>query len=51
MKTVMVILVLWAGMAGMALAQCTTNTVFTPDGRVVTCQTCCFGGSCTSQCF
>lgn len=34
-----------------ALAQCTTNTIFTPDGHVVTCQTCCYGGNCTSHCF
>lgn len=34
-----------------ALAQCTTNTIFTPDGRVVTCQVCCWSGNCTTQCF
>ena len=33
-----------------ALAQCTSQTVFLPDGSVRFCQTCCLGGSCTTQC-
>lgn len=37
-------------MAEPALAQCTTNTIFTPDGRTVVCQVCCYGGNCTTTC-
>lgn len=29
---------------------CTTHTIMS-GGRVVTCTTCCFGGSCTTNCF
>lgn len=32
-------------------AACSTHTVFTPDGRVVTCTTCCYGSNCTTNCF
>ena len=31
-------------------ANCTTHTIF-QGNRVVTCQTCCFYGSCTTHCF
>ncbi len=34
-----------------ALAQCTTNTIFTPDGRTVICQVCCWNGTCQTHCF
>lgn len=31
--------------------QCRQTTIFTPDGRVVSCVTCCYGGNCTTTCF
>ena len=35
-----------------ALANCTTNTIYGPDGGMRTCTTCCYmGGNCTTQCF
>jgi hypothetical protein len=33
-----------------ALASCTTNTVFLPDGRAVICTSCCVSGNCTTTC-
>ncbi len=33
-----------------AVAACTTQTVFLPDGKVLYCQTCCFNGVCTTNC-
>lgn len=41
-------LLIWC--AEPALAQCTTQTVFLPDGSVRFCQTCCYGANCTTQC-
>ena len=36
----------------LAYAPCTTTTIYTPDGHVIFCQTCCDGsGSCTTFCF
>lgn len=32
-------------------AQCRTNTIYTADGRVIMCTTCCYGGNCTTNCF
>lgn len=37
--------------ASAAYAACTTHTIFTADGRMVICTTCCTGGSCTTNCF
>ena len=34
-----------------AYANCTTQTVETPDGKLVFCQTCCTGGNCVTTCF
>lgn len=34
-----------------ALANCTTNTVYTPDGRVIMCQVCCYSGHCQTTCY
>lgn len=34
-----------------AMANCRMHTVLTGDGRMITCNTCCYGGSCTSHCF
>jgi hypothetical protein len=33
-------------------ASCTMHTLVTPDGRMITCQTCCYyGGNCYTTCF
>jgi hypothetical protein len=32
------------------LLLCFTTTVVTDDGRVLTCSTCCLGGSCATTC-
>jgi hypothetical protein len=37
--------------ASAAYAACTTHTIFTSDGRMVMCTTCCYGGNCTTNCF
>lgn len=53
MKTLIVLIaVLWSVVlvSEPALAQCTTQTVYLPDGSVRFCQTCCFGTNCTTQC-
>jgi hypothetical protein len=36
-----------------AWANCRTHTVFTADGKVLVCQTCCYGdgSNCTTFCF
>jgi hypothetical protein len=34
-----------------AWANCRTHTVFTADGKVITCTTCCYGNNCTTTCF
>jgi len=33
-----------------AMANCTTHT-YIIDGKTVVCNTCCFGGNCTTTCF
>lgn len=39
------------GFATAVYANCTTHTVTTSSGRMVTCTTCCFGGNCNTNCF
>ena len=39
-----------AAVATAAYAGCFTNTVVTPDGRLVVCTTCCENGMCTTTC-
>ena len=34
-----------------AHADCTTNTIFLPDGKIMICTTCCYGNNCTTTCF
>ena len=40
---------------GIALANCTTNTVLLPNGKMVICTTCCYGTgqfrTCNTNCF
>ena len=36
--------------AGSVYAACTTHTI-NSGGRIVTCTTCCYGGSCNTTCF
>ena len=53
MKTLIVLVaMLWGVLAAVepAMAQCSTQTVFLPDGRVMFCQTCTFGGQSTTTC-
>jgi len=35
---------------GVGLAACTTRTVFTPNGTIIWCTTCCVGSHCTTTC-
>lgn len=35
--------------AGIAAANCVTNTYFI-NGRMTVCTTCCYGGNCTTTC-
>ena len=37
-------------LADPALAACTSNTVMTPDGRMLFCTTCCTGNQCQTTC-
>ena len=39
-----------AAVATAAYAGCFTNTVFTPQGQVLICTTCCDAGQCTTSC-
>jgi hypothetical protein len=32
-------------------ARCSTHTITTADGRMMTCTTCCYNGNCTTNCF
>ena len=53
MKTLIVLVaVLWGILAAVepALAQCSTSTVFLPDGRVMMCTTCTHSGQSTTTC-
>jgi hypothetical protein len=43
--------ILLAMTATVVYANCTTNTVFLPDGKMMICQTCCYSGNCTTTCF
>lgn len=36
--------------AGEVQAACTTITYLGPDGRIMICTTCCYGGHCTVTC-
>ena len=37
--------------ATVAYANCTTSTVTLPNGKMMFCQTCCYGGNCNTTCF
>jgi hypothetical protein len=49
LRTVVSLLLLLSSAS--AYASCVTHTIFTADGRMQTCQTCCYGGNCTTHCF
>ncbi len=51
MKTTISVGVFCLLFAGAVYAQCTSNRVVTPEGKVVICQTCCFEGNCTTVCY
>jgi len=38
-------------LASMVWASCTTHTITQSNGRMVTCTTCCYGASCSTNCF
>lgn len=40
-----------SAVATLVYANCTTNTVTMPDGRMMFCQTCCYNGNCNTTCF
>lgn len=45
------LIAIWlAASTTMVWASCTSHTIF-QNGRMVTCTTCCFGTSCTTNCF
>ena len=54
-KAAVIVIVLFLAVVGISeicLAQnCTTSTVFTPDGHTIICVTCCTNGACTTTCF
>lgn len=45
------LIAIWiAASSTMVWASCTTHTII-QNGRVITCTTCCYGTSCTTNCF
>ena len=47
-----VLIGLWlTAIASVAYANCTTNTVTYPNGKMVICTTCCNNGHCNTTCF
>ncbi len=50
---IVLVAVLWGTIltAEPALAQCWTETTYTPDGRTIFCQVCNYGGQITKTCF
>jgi hypothetical protein len=50
-RTLFLAIVLLAGPASAALAECVTNTIIGPGMRYQVCTTCCFAGTCTTTCF
>jgi hypothetical protein len=45
------IIAIWAlTTATLVYANCTTST-YMYNGKMVVCQTCCYGGNCTTNCF
>ena len=54
MKRLFVLLILTAALLsspGLAMAACTTHTVWGPKGLPILCRTCCLYGHCTTTCF
>jgi hypothetical protein len=49
MKKVLLAVALFM-VAGAAYAACTTHTYFV-NGKMVMCQTCCYGTNCTTTCY
>lgn len=43
--------VLGLGFATAVYAQCTTQTITMPDGKMMMCTTCCYYGNCNTTCF
>lgn len=52
MKTLISMAVFGLLFAGAVYAStCTSNRVVTAEGKVVICQTCCYQGQCTTNCY
>ena len=49
--TVLVTTTLILGFAGNAAASCQYHTYTYPNGRMVTCTTCCYGSICNTNCY
>ena len=47
----LLVLLLTLGMAETAQSACTTQVVYLPDGSSMLCLTCCYGPTCTVQCY
>lgn len=43
-------MVLWLALVSAAEAACTFTFVQGPDGRVISCSTCCVGSTCSTVC-
>jgi len=43
---------LWlSAIATVAYANCTTQTITSPNGKMLFCQTCCYYGNCNTVCY
>jgi hypothetical protein len=51
MKTSILVGVICLLFAGSVWASCRSNTIVTPDGKVVICTICCNQGQCTTVCY
>jgi hypothetical protein len=50
MKTLLALILLAVSASAYAYS-CRTHTITTPDGRFLTCTTCCYNGNCNTTCF
>jgi hypothetical protein len=50
-RHVLILTALLLGFATLAHASCRSHTLWTADGRIISCTTCCAGASCSTSCF
>lgn len=50
-KHLVLAIILFLCLVGIAWAACTTYTIFLPDGTMQICQSCCYNGNCQITCF